>query len=969
MKIYAFETPDISKNAGYLKIGETRGSVEKRVEQEGHELNIEHKIVWQDSIITDRSHIDKRIHRFLAEQGFSIQIFSKSGKETELVKCKVSDLERAFEIIKQQIYNEEKQREEVGNQFYLEIRNWFYWAAKTGDCLFSAAKPEYTLRLIIRLILCFFLQEKNLIPKELFDEHWLNENLKEDGYKFYNVILRNLFFHCLNTQVKGRDHFEYQTLIRNINIVKEKFRRIPFLNGGLFTEIEGDDHALEQYYFFGEKQKANLKELGGGEYEVEGIIRILSKYKYKLSLDDLIDHTEYSQIIDPEFLGKVFESLLSCVEADTEVSRRKVTGSFYTPREIVEYMVNESLDEYLKTNNDLLKCKILDPACGSGAFPCGIMNTIMNRLYGDSRLSKTEKYYKKLEILQNVIYGADIQPIAVQITVLRLFLSLIQDIQPDKKSDNYGIEPLPNLETKFICADTLLGLKKEKQQRFELPLIKSTAKMLQETRKRHFMVHDILEKQQLQEYDKSLCKDLSSAMEDAGDLSHETAELLLQWSPYDQTVTALFFDPVWMFGLETNFDIIIGNPPYVESRSANVPKDLKKKYQEQVKREFGDSAQYIKQGSDLLIYFFPRSITLLSENGMGILIVQNGWLNTDYGAEASQFLTKTLQYIKITESSFRHFDKTSANINTVIVEFKKQSQIKKVCFDIMEKDNSHIIKTNKKSFKIDDTILSEMKWGTIMSTDKDMLSIFQTVIEKGKTIDQSFYTVGQGINVKQNIFIPKKNCTKFEQKKNIINAVFKEYQYIYTDFEYFIYHSFTENKRDIETLNEIKAEEFNTGKAFTRKYPAVIMPRGIGNKHFAGLLTKQALSNSFVDIYLNEPDEEKQLNIWLFCNSGLFFLYREISGRKNLGGGLLKSEAADIKLLPLYFPIASSKEIKMLFDEMGTPINLQDRLKTSVQQKIDKLVFDYFDFSAELRLKIISELLRLFEFRCKKATQ
>jgi hypothetical protein len=618
MKLYAFITPGIPDNNGYLKIGETSGSVDKRINEQGHTLNTPVVKVWDDAVITDRSCIDKRIHQYLREQGLHHRKYPDTGEYTEWVQCTVDELKIAFGVIKQQIYNEEKQRGEIGDQFYLEIRNWFYWAIRTRDCLSSVAKSEYILRLIIRLLLCFFLQEKNLIPKELFDEHWLNENLKEDGYKFYNGILCNLFFCCLNTPIKERHRFENLNLIHNIKGVKEKFCQIPFLNGGLFTKIEGDDRALEHHYFFGEKQKAYLEELDD-EYEVEGIIRILSKYKYKLSLDNLIDHAEYAQTIDPEFLGKIFESLLSCVEADSKMNRQKVTGSFYTPREIVKYMVDEVLDEYLKTNNDLLQCKILDPACGSGAFPCGIMDVVMDRLYADSPLLPTEKFHKKLEILQNMIYGVDIQPMAVQITVLRLFLALIQDIQPD----NYGIKPLPNVEIKFVCANTLRSLKKEKQPRLEVKEIKNAVKILQEIRNQYFTASSISEKQRLQKQDELARKCLSNEMEKAGELSHNTAEFLLQWNHYDQTVVSSFFDPMWMFGL-TSFNVIIGNPPYVESRSASVSKTQKKQYQEQVKREFGELSQYITQGSDLLIYFFPRSIALLLDEGIGILIVQNG---------------------------------------------------------------------------------------------------------------------------------------------------------------------------------------------------------------------------------------------------------------------------------------------------------------------------------------------------------
>ncbi|MDR3182311.1 MAG: N-6 DNA methylase, partial [Planctomycetaceae bacterium] len=523
MKFYAYTLPTVKEKNGWLKIGETNGEVEKRVSQQSHELNLKTEIVWQDAVITERRCIDKMIHRFLVKQGFSIQQFDITGQDTEWVKCSVADIEKAFAAVKEQLYSEEKLREEVGNQFFLEIRNWYYWTAKTGEyppkSNIAAAEPEYTLRLIVRLLLCFFFQEKGLVPKELFDEHFLNEHLKEnEGYRFYNAILRNLFFHCLNTPLQDRKQFEHTKLIKNISKVKEQFQKIPFLNGGLFNDITGDDFELDNYHFFADLHKEYIQELDG-HYEVAGIVRILSKYKYKLSLDDLIDQAEYTQTIDPEFIGKVFESLLACVEADNKNTRRKVTGSYYTPREVVDYMVNESLDAALSNNGDILSLKIFDPACGSGAFACGVMNNIMNRLDPNKEWTQTERYRKKLKILQQVIYGVDIQPMAVQITALRLFLSLIQEIVPDKKKENYGIEPLPNLETKFVCANTLIGLQRETtgQRRLALPQqIQSTIETLQDTRNQHLIASNLWEKERLREYDESLRKMLGQTLESEG---------------------------------------------------------------------------------------------------------------------------------------------------------------------------------------------------------------------------------------------------------------------------------------------------------------------------------------------------------------------------------------------------------------------------------------------------------------------
>ncbi|MDR2169751.1 MAG: GIY-YIG nuclease family protein, partial [Planctomycetaceae bacterium] len=129
MKLYAFTTPGIHKNDGYLKIGETRGDVGKRIKEQGHTLNTKIVKVWQDAILIDRSHIDKRIHQYLRDKGFHNQIFQDTGEYTELIKCDVDDLKKAFEVVKQQIYNEEKQRQELCDKFYFEIRNWFYWTA------------------------------------------------------------------------------------------------------------------------------------------------------------------------------------------------------------------------------------------------------------------------------------------------------------------------------------------------------------------------------------------------------------------------------------------------------------------------------------------------------------------------------------------------------------------------------------------------------------------------------------------------------------------------------------------------------------------------------------------------------------------------------------------------------------------------------------------------------------------------
>ena len=147
-------------------------------------------------------------------------------------------------------------------------------------------------------------------------------SLRQSG--IVNVILAQL----LNTPIKDRSNIEHNNLIKKGSPVTGQFKQIPFLNGGIFNEHDGDDVPLNDDYFFSDERTRHLPELGG-DYKVAGIIRILSQYQYKLTLDDLLDREEYVETIDPEFIGKVFESLLACIDAGNKENRRKVTGSYY----------------------------------------------------------------------------------------------------------------------------------------------------------------------------------------------------------------------------------------------------------------------------------------------------------------------------------------------------------------------------------------------------------------------------------------------------------------------------------------------------------------------------------------------------------------------------------------------------------------------------------------------------------------
>jgi hypothetical protein len=338
-----------------------------------------------------------------------------------------------------------------------------------------------------------------------------------------------------------------------------------------FTSTKSKQPVIPNELFFaGETQVDLNKDCGTSnkKYNVRGLIKILSQYNFTIDENDPND-TEVA--LDPELLGKVFENLLASYNPETASTARKSTGSYYTPREIVEYMVNESILAYLKTtlpdnieedklrylldyNSDVNpfeddkkttlkiidaveKIKILDPACGSGAFPIGVLHKLVlilhkldpeNKIWKQRLLDKvptelreeTEKslqnksldYIRKLGLIEHCIYGVDIQEIAIQISKLRFFISLLVEQEPDDTKPNRDIRALPNLETKFVAANTLIGLEKLPEDLLNAE-VSEIIKELFEVRKDFFYVNSREEKKKLEEKDEKLKKNLIIAMQ------------------------------------------------------------------------------------------------------------------------------------------------------------------------------------------------------------------------------------------------------------------------------------------------------------------------------------------------------------------------------------------------------------------------------------------------------------------------
>lgn len=671
--------------------------------------------------------------------------------------------------------------------------------AKLNDLL-QEHKATNVIRMLTRLLFVWFIKEKKLIPEALFELDTLQKDIlneispyhEESGiFKernkesvYYKAILQNLFFATLNCPIdsdgfdkrkrgfrsesfgthRGIDYLmRYKQYFKNPDTFLSQLNEVvPFLNGGLFECLDdkfnhvyidgfsdnlakGEQLVVPDYLFFGVEEEADLSDIVGisdkkyKQAAVKGIINILKSYKFTITENTPI---EEDVALDPELLGKVFENLLASYNPETKTTARKQTGSFYTPREIVNYMVDESLIAYLKnaivdrSNMDdetldkelhvltsfdskvpftdkpelqkeiimaLSNCKILDPACGSGAFPMGILQKMVhilqkfdpdNRVWKEVQLAKARKeseaafeiddkqarkerlleineafdqsindadYARKLFLIENCIYGVDIQPIATQISKLRFFISLVVEQKVNPEKDNFGIRPLPNLETRFVAANTLIGIEKPAAQLrlFDTAEVKALETELKKVRSKLFGARSKETKLKYRQRDEELRSAIATELENNG-WQRDTAQKLAGWDPYDQNASSLFFDPEWMFDIKDGFDVVIGNPPYVDLKA------LPNKIVKQIFKDFITAQNRI----NLYSTFIEKGITLLNTNGVLAYINPNSMLvNESYEKLRVLLINGVEKIIKLPDSVF-----DNVTVETIILISRKVSK-------------------------------------------------------------------------------------------------------------------------------------------------------------------------------------------------------------------------------------------------------------------------------------------------------
>lgn len=664
--------------------------------------------------------------RYSYSLGFGIK--TKTAYKFLIEKGKVSSLDELISRFSVEVVNK---------QFYTEIataftelvggeRNGRKYEKLLG--LHSVVDhnkfAEFGVRLIGRIMFCWFLREKrseNGIP--LVPDDMLSLDTVTNSNNYYHQVLEPLFFEILNTN-QNRRKPEFQT---------DYYYKVPYLNGGLFSPQTDDHYKYDAINHCGAYGVVSIP----NEW-FNRLYAVLNEYNFTVDENTAYD-IELS--IDPEMLGRIFENLLAEINPETGENAKKSTGSFYTPRDIVDYMVDSSLCEYLKTKTDIAEIKLkalisyskedddlavfdkaekkklidalytvtaLDPACGSGAFPIGMLQKIVYMLQeldpsadlwfdkateNAPRLLKQEferkfnsgslNYIRKLCVIQNSIFGIDIQPIAVEISRLRCFLSLIIEEKVHDDEENRGINPLPNLDFKFIIANSLLKLENDGQ----LSLFENQEHIdqLKAIREEYFNADSGRRTELKLEFANVQQDMLVNTINNYDKQSSRMYAQLSAWKPFANESTD-WFDPEWMFGIKDGFDIVIANPPYIDSETM-------------INSGLGDQREVIskdysftKGNWDIYIAFFEMGFRSLSKNGVEIYISPDKWISKPFGNAMRKAIVKNIHSVLFAGRSV---------FETALVDSIITTIIKKDCQNInvlhMQNNNVTLIRSVSKT--------------------------------------------------------------------------------------------------------------------------------------------------------------------------------------------------------------------------------------------------------------------------------
>lgn len=707
---------------------------------------------------------------YTAGEGYSHRTLSLALAQIRLDKADKSSIEV------REIVNNAFKVKALTEDFFEEYKRYYNILKKTVLNLYQSKiekhyKKEYGLpkevfvervaktfthSLLNRLMFVYFLQKKGWLGGIKNFVVWLWDNYEktlkrdEDGKpvlktEFYSHYLRPLFFDALN---KPRN--EKRGLFSHLpKEVSEVFEDIPFFNGGLFEKAKEGDVVVDDI----------IVELPD-QAVFELIFNFLEEYNFTVSEKTPLD---VEIAVDPAMLGHIYESLIA-----QEEGARESSGIFYTPEAEVHFMVRLALLEYLLTKlyerhgngededsfrkrykerlvrfiwgspeegvrppyeDDVIdlitRVKIVDPACGSGAFLVATY-TILRELYRKLGLETTYEYKKR--IIRENIYGVDIKSWATRVAELRLWLALIEDEEslPERPVERLPdgslreLPILPNLKANVKTADSIVAkeiqvngknlvLPRKIADRFRTGIGKISEKYRQEIEK---IFNGAVKnpERELEEVKKEIFREFIEAMYAKGMRVQSTLDggVIHEFSDVERKLIKELYNAcrsggsisipfIWQVDFagvfaEGGFDIVVSNPPYVrqekiypESYDLNEfnllsraeQNKLKKWYKNAVKEAVKEAVRSIygeafelPGRSDLYAYFFVYSTMLLKPHGVLVYITSNSWLDVEFGLRLQEFILRYGKLRYVIDSLYRSFEQ--ADINTVITAFQRK---------------------------------------------------------------------------------------------------------------------------------------------------------------------------------------------------------------------------------------------------------------------------------------------------------
>ena len=847
---------------------------------------------------------------------------------------------------------------------------------------------SFSKKLLGQIVFLYFLQKKGWLgvtknssgnfnkwgsgPKN-FLRQLFNKNIL-DYNNFFNDILEPLFYEAL--AIDRKDNNNYYS----------KFKcKIPFLNGGLFEPInnyswEKIDILIDNNIF-------------------RDIFNVFDRFNFTIKEDEPLDK---EVAVDPEMLGKVFEKLL-------EVKDRKSKGTVYTPREIVHYMCQQSLIKYLETNlkqesvsredikdfvikgeytlselireqaekkqksyissvnrfilpesikNNyniidklLVNIKIADPAVGSGAFPVGMMTeivkcrSILTFLFNEKEQKRRTNYYLKRETIENSLYGVDIEPSAVDITKLRFWLSLIVD---EENIDD--IKPLPNLDYKIMCGNSLLdsfeGVKlfnniinnktKDNEVVYQTKLFDKKSDIL-------FKKHQKLQKEYFNESNRTKKNELKAQIDkiewdfiEAKLKEQNSKEALEKLQKIKKSKSKPFF--IWelyfndVFNRENpGFDVVIGNPPYIDYR----------KIDETTKKGLNNFEIYdtTKTGS-IYVYFIELGMSVLRKNSILVYINPYQYLSADSGLGIRKLLVENyiikrivdVSHIKVfaeasTYTCINLFIKNNIDNNIEIVRCDNLNELTKSGFLIKQRsvkeDNYRIPVTEENK------IISKVS--AISTKLIDFCNIFcgTSAGGFGKKIikEKEFFSLSETKKEEYNLVI---------QSSNILKYVLKDLN-SYIPKEIF----------PINVQNNFKKEKIFFAR-MTKKIRCELVPQ----EYYGGkvnVLTDFSINSKFLISILN--------------SSLMSYWYYTKFESKHLSGGYLGFDIPSVKEIPIkQISPEQQKPFIQLVNKILSITKTEDYLKNpdkqskvkKLEKEMDNLVYDLYELTPE-EIKIVEE--------------